>query len=154
MKSNSSIMSAMVWFFSLLFNTDNLDQIYCLLKPHPVHMSLTHFPSLIRTGEAARESIWITLPLLRSICPNVSTPVGHDWTHALHLTHSGSFIGRPLLAKFIMSIPWWQTEVHTLQEMHFFLSAKILKRLNLEYMCISAASGHMNLHQTLPLYQK
>src|SRR3990167_9224508 len=132
MKSNSSIMSAMVWFFSLLFNTDNLDQIYCLLKPHPVHMSLTHFPSLIRTGEAARESIWITLPLLRSICPNVSTPVGHDCTHALHLTHSRSFIGRLSLAQYIMSMPWWLDELNALQEMHFFLWAKILKRLSLE----------------------
>jgi len=30
-----------------------------------------------------------------------------------------------LLAKFMMSIPWWQTDVQTLQEMHLALSAKI-----------------------------
>src|SRR3546814_10658393 len=53
----------------------------------------------ICTGEAARESIFITLPLFLSICPNLSTPVGQDWTHALHRTHSGSLIGRPLFAK-------------------------------------------------------
>ena len=28
------------------------------------------------------------------------------------------------------SMPWWQTEVHTLHEMHFFFSATIAKRLN------------------------
>src|SRR3990167_3972416 len=78
----------------------------CIAEPGQGFRFSTHFPSLIRTGEAARESIRITLPLFLSICPNVSTPVGHDWTHALHLTHSGSLIGRPLLAKFIMSIPW------------------------------------------------
>ena len=30
----------------------------------------------------------------------------------------------PLLAKFITSMPWWQTEVQTLQEMHFFFSGE------------------------------
>jgi len=29
------------------------------------------------------------------------------------------------LAKLMMSIPWWQTDVQTLHEMHFFLSARI-----------------------------
>ena len=40
----------------------------------------------------------------------------------------GSCIGRPLFAKFMMSMPWWQTEVQTLQEMHFDFSGKIRKR--------------------------
>src|SRR5712691_6664340 len=80
------------------------------------------------TLEAARRSSLIVWPLFRSISPKESTPVGQDCTHALHRTHSGSAIGMPLLAKFITSIPWWQTDVQTLQEMHFFLSARMRKR--------------------------
>ena len=56
--------------------------------------------------------------------------MGQDWTQAEQRTHSGSSIGRPLLAKFMMSIPWWQTDVQTLQEMHLDFSAKIRKREN------------------------
>ena len=56
--------------------------------------------------------------------------MGQLWTQAEQRTHSGSFMGSPLLAKFMMSIPWWQTDVQTLQEMHFFFSARMRKRLN------------------------
>ena len=34
----------------------------------------------------------------------------------------------PAVGKAITSMPWWQTEVHTLHEMHFFFSARIRKR--------------------------
>ena len=60
----------------------------------------------------------------------MSTPVGQEWTHAEQRTHSGSCIGSPLFAKLMTSIPWWQTDVQTLHEMHFFLSGTIAKRLN------------------------
>ena len=58
----------------------------------------------------------------------LSTPVGQLCTHAEQRTHWGSSIGSPLLAKLMMSMPWWQTDVQTLHEMHFFLSAKMRKR--------------------------
>ncbi len=56
--------------------------------------------------------------------PKVSTPVGHICTQAEQRTHSGSCIGRPLLAKLMMSIPWWQTDVQTLHEMHLDFSGE------------------------------
>ena len=74
-------------------------------------------------------SVLKVTPVLRLTWPKVRTPVGQDWTQALHLTHWGSCIARPLLAKFMTSMPWWQTLVQTLQEMHFFLSARMRKRL-------------------------
>ena len=85
--------------------------------------------SRICTGEAANPSVFNTSPLAGSTWPNCNTPVGHDCTQALQRTHSGSAIGKPLLAKFMTSMPWWHTEVQTLQEMHFFLSARMRKRL-------------------------
>jgi hypothetical protein len=69
-------------------------------------------------------------PALSSL-PKLKVPVGHICTQAEQRTHCGSSIGKPLFAKFMMSIPWWQTDVHTLQDMHFGLSAKIRNRENL-----------------------
>ena len=86
--------------------------------------------------------------------PKDSTPVGQLWTHALQRTHSGSAIGRPLFAKLMTSMPWWQTEVQTFHEMHFFLSAKMRKRPTRATTCIQAASGQKKRHQTRPLNQK
>lgn len=37
-------------------------------------------------------------------------------------------MGSPLFAKPMTSIPWWQTDVQTLHEMHFFFSERIRKR--------------------------
>ena len=62
-------------------------------------------PSRIWTRLAASRSFFRTFPSA-STYPKVSTPVGHDCTQAEHRTHSGSAIGNPLLAKFMMSIPW------------------------------------------------
>lgn len=67
----------------------------------------------------------------RATSPNWSTLVGQLWTQAEQRTHCGSCIGRPRLAKLMTSVPWWQTDVQTLHEMHFFLSATIAKRLKL-----------------------
>src|SRR5438552_18649464 len=74
--------------------------------------------SRISTGDAASHvgSVLIVAPVLRSTCPKLSTPVGHICTHAEQRTHSGAAIGTPLLAKFITSMPWRQTEGHTLPE--------------------------------------
>ena len=40
----------------------------------------------------------------------------------------GVFHGEALLAKFMMSMPWWQTEVQTLQQMPFYFAAKMRRR--------------------------
>jgi len=77
----------------------------------------------MRTGEAGRRSGTIAPSAPKR--PNVSTPVGQLCTQAEQRTHSGSSIGIPLFAKFITSMPWWQTEVQTLHEMHLDFSAKI-----------------------------
>src|SRR5213080_2267888 len=97
------------------------------------------FPSLDSaswTGEAIHLSR-TGRPSLPTM-PKLRVPVGQLCTHAEQRTHSGSRMGSPLLAKLMMSMPWWQTDVHTLQEMHFFLSAKIRNFVNARaYRCMS-----------------
>jgi len=61
--------------------------------------------------------VTITRPLLLSTCPNVNTPAGQLWTQAEQRTHSGSAIGKPVFAKFMITIRRRQTEAQTLQEM-------------------------------------
>src|SRR5262249_61649393 len=80
-------------------------------------------PSFISTGEAGSRSR--TGSPFASKRPNASVPVGHICTQAEQRTHSGSCIGRPLLAKLMMSMPWWHTGVQTLQEMHLDFSGKM-----------------------------
>src|SRR5436305_9261053 len=96
-------------------DTEKREQEELIRFRHVVHHLLlliqadTTFPlcrnSTICTGDAASRSVLSTFPLLRSTSPKLSTPVGHDCTHALHRTHSGSCIGIPLFAKFITSMP-------------------------------------------------
>src|SRR5215471_10991287 len=105
----------------------------------------------MRTGEAATRSSTGRSPSKR---PKDRTPVGHICTQAEQRTHSGSCIGSPLLAKLMMSMPWWQTEVQTLQEMHLDFSAKMRNFEKRVYTCMRAARGHANRHQTRPENQK
>ena len=96
----------------------------------PMHLGTHPFASAISTGDAAN------CPCAAAAAPQsiIRTPARPSGTTAPHALHRDALrvspSGSPLFAKFITSMPWWQTDVNTLHEMHFLVakSRNLLKR--------------------------